>query len=123
MLQQVTGQDNAVTVLRRVASGAYTSPLLLVGANGVGRRFSVDCLVRQMFCKGDHTTTCTCSHCVQLQHRCHSDYLVIQPESGKDLGIDVARQIIAVTSSYPVLAPVRVVLIDGVDLVLFYFVG
>lgn len=115
MLTQVQGQANAVAMLQRVAVGTYTSPLLLLGPDGVGRRLSVECLVRQMFCTGSHTVTCDCLHCVQLQHKVHADYLFVQPEEGKDIGIDVARQILALAASYPVLAPVRVILIDGVD--------
>lgn len=115
MLSLVQGQNKAVAFLQRVACGNYTSPLLLVGSNGIGRRFSVTCLARQMFCTGDHTETCVCLHCTQMQHKMHRDFLVVQAESGKEIGIDAAREVVSVASSYPVLAPVRIILIDGAD--------
>ena len=115
MLSQVQGQDKALAMLHRVATGVYTSPLLLVGSDGVGRRFSVTCLARQMFCTGTHDVTCTCLHCTQMQHKAHRDFLVVQPEENKSIGIEDARQIVSEAGAFPVLSPVRVILIDGAD--------
>jgi DNA polymerase-3 subunit delta' len=115
MLAEVKGQDEAVAYLQRVADGRYTAPLLLLGDDGVGRRFSVQCLARQMFCDGVRDNTCDCVHCTQLKYAAHADFVTFTAPEDKDIGIEVSRQIIEQCRSYPMLASKRVVLIDGAE--------
>lgn len=115
MLSKVQGQDEGVAYLQKVAEGKYTSPLLLAGDDGVGKRSSVQCLVKQMFCTGTHDDSCDCVHCVQLKHESHADFVTLTTVDDKDIGIESARQIITQCSSYPSIAKVRVFLIDGAD--------
>jgi DNA polymerase-3 subunit delta' len=115
MLSEVQGQDEAVAYLQQVVSGHYTAPLLLLGDDGVGKRFSVQCLARQMFCDGLRDTTCDCVHCTQLKHSAHADFVTFTAPEDKDIGIEASRQIVDQCRSYPMLASKRVVLIDGAE--------
>lgn len=115
MLSEVRGQDEAVAYLQRVAEGRYAAPLLLLGDDGVGRRFSVECLARQMFCDGSRDNTCDCVHCTQLKHAAHADFVTFSAPDDKDIGIEASRQIIEQCRSYPMLARQRIVLIDGAE--------
>ena len=115
MLTEVRGQSEAVAYLHRVAEGRYTAPLLLLGEDGVGKRFSVQCLTRQIFCDGSRDQACDCVHCTQLKHSAHADFVTFTAPEGKDLGIYVSRQIIEQCRAYPMLANKRVVLIDGAE--------
>jgi len=72
-------------------------------------------MVQQMFCTGSRDDACDCVHCVQLKHGVHADFITVIPESDKDIGIEAARQVITQCSTFPSLAKVRVILIDGAD--------
>ena len=115
MLSKVQGQDDALVYLKRVAEGKYTSPLLLTGDDGVGKRFSIQCLAQQMFCTGTRDDACDCVHCLQLKLDAHPDLITVTSQDGKDIGIEASRQIIDQCKSFPALAKVRVILIDGAD--------
>lgn len=115
MLSEVKGQDDAVRYLRRMVEGRYTSPLLLVGEDGVGRRFSAMQAIVEMFCKGERAEGCTCRSCKQIAQEMHPDLTVITPADGKDIGVADVRSIVEDAQTYPSTAPVRVFLVDGAD--------
>jgi DNA polymerase-3 subunit delta' len=115
MLDNVVGQPEAVALLRRVASGHLTRPLLLLGHDGVGKRFSVQCLVHEMFCTGSKQSDCNCMHCTQLAADQHPDFLIVSAPENKDIGIEQIRDVLEDCNTFPVLARHRIILVDGAD--------
>lgn len=114
MLSEVQHQAEAVRFLRRVVDGSSVSPLLLLGPEGVGRKFSVLCAMREMFCEGTKDSSCPCSSCHQIKKGLHPDVMVVDAAQ-KDIGIDVIKDIIAETQQYPSAANVRCLILDGAD--------
>lgn len=114
MLNAVLEQPQAVRFLDRVREGALTSPLLLVGPEGTGRKFAVRNLTQEMFCTGTRTEGCPCFDCLQIKQGVHPDYLELGAGE-KDIGVDAIREIIEGAMSSPSMAPCRVFLIDGAD--------
>lgn len=110
-MTEVREQDEGVRYLRKVVAGRYTSPLLLVGPEGVGRRFSVLAAAREAFTRGDANSF----HGVQLDRGAHPDFIVVQAPELKDIGIDQIREVIEQASFLPMLAERRYVVIEGVD--------
>lgn len=115
MLVDVVGQDDAVHFFRRVVSRDLVSPMLLVGDEGVGRRFAVLQLTKELFCTGQRQSGCTCFDCSQIDEGVHPDLVVITASDDKEIGIDQMREVVESASSYPSIAPVKVFLIDGAD--------
>jgi len=114
MLQQVQHQKEGTRFLRRFVEGGLTSPVLLVGNEGVGRRFSVLCAIREAFCVGTREPDCPCPSCYQILHQVHTDVFV--HEAGeKDIGVEEVRGIIEEARNYPTAADIRCFVIDGAD--------
>lgn len=111
MLIDVQGQAEGVRYLRRVVDGTLTSPLLLVGPEGVGKRFSVNEAAKERFSAAGGAEY----HLAQIARGIHPDLCVVTQTDGKDIGIAEIRETIDLTSSYPCSAPVRYVVIDGAD--------
>ena len=114
MLDEVREQPNGVRFLRRVVEGKFTSPLLLLGDEGVGRRFSVLQATREMFCSESKVAGCQCASCYQLNEGIHPDLMVLFPENG-EVKVAGIRDLVQATKSYPSMAPVKVFVIDGAD--------
>lgn len=114
MLSAVREQPQAVRFLTRVRQGALTSPLLLVGPEGTGRRFAIRNLTQELFCSGTGAEDCPCFDCHQLKQGAHPDYLELAA-GDKDIGVDAVRDIIDAAYSSPSMAPCRVFLVDGAD--------
>lgn len=111
MLSEVQGQSEGVQVLRRVVEGRIRTPLLLVGPEGVGRRFSVVEAAREAFSKGDEKSP----HSKRISQGIHPDLVVFRPPDGKDFGVDAMREVAQLAESYPSTVPVRYVVIDSAD--------
>jgi len=112
MLTNVQGQSEAVQFLRLVVEGSLTTPLLLVGEEGVGRRLSVIEAAKEMFCKGNEDD---CIHCVQIDKGVHPDFVEVRAVDGKDLKIEAIREVIAQAYSFPSRTKARFFVIEGVD--------
>ena len=116
MLADVQGQEDGVRFLRCFVEGKLTSPLLLVGEAGVGRRFSVIQAVKEVFCLDERASDCVCGSCLHVDQNTHSDLTVLVPEEdGKDIGVAAIREILDLAGSYPQEAPWRCIVIDGAD--------
>jgi DNA polymerase-3 subunit delta' len=115
MLKDVREQDEGVRFLRRVVEQRLTSPLLLVGDEGVGRRYSVLQATKEMFCTGSRENNCDCLDCVQVNQNMHPDLVTLVPEGDKDIGVDAIRSLIAMADVCPTTTTHRVVVIDGAD--------
>ncbi len=111
MLTEVQGQDEGVRFLRKVVEGRFTSPLLLVGPEGVGRRFSIIEAAREAFSKGNPTSI----HGLQLDQGLHPDFIYVRAPEAKSIGIDVIREIVDQADFLPMMSDRRYVVIDGAD--------
>jgi DNA polymerase III subunit delta' len=111
LLSQIKGQPEAVAYLKKVVEGRLSSPLLLVGDEGVGRRFSVVQTVKEIFSGGDAKS----HHCFQIDQGVHVDFTCVAPEAGKEIGVDTMRDVIRKAYDFPMISPKRFIVIDGAD--------
>lgn len=111
MLDAVQGQDEGVRYLRRVVSGHVTSPLLLVGQEGVGKRLAVLSAAKEFFTKGDATDV---FHIRHVDAGTHPDLTVIQPDEGL-IKVDAIRELTSEVGHAPSYSSARYVVIDGAD--------
>ncbi len=86
-------------------------PLLLVGIEGVGKRFSVIQAIKEDFSKGDPKSPAV----FQLDKGVHPDFLLVESEAGKDIGIDTIRNVMLKALDMPMMASRRYIVIDGAD--------
>lgn len=107
MLSKIQEQAEGVAFLERVVSGELTSPLLLVGDEGTGRRFAVVEAAKEAW-PGE-------IHEVQIDHGSHPDLVLIQPATGKDIGVEAIREVVDQAYTFPSMVPSRYVIIDGAD--------
>jgi DNA polymerase-3 subunit delta' len=114
MLDEVREQDEGVYFLRRVVEGKYTSPIMLLGDEGVGRRYSVLQAAQEMFCSDERASRCSCANCYQLAEGIHPDLMVVTPDNG-EVKVAAIRDLVVSARSYPTTAPVKVFCIDGAD--------
>jgi DNA polymerase-3 subunit delta' len=112
MLSDIVGQDEAVKVLRRIVSGDLKNPLLLVGGEGIGRKASVKAAIREILVasRGLNSPEVT-----QYDLGTHPDVFLVEPEEGKDLGVESIREAISESYQYPVASPLRFFLVEGAD--------
>lgn len=115
MLADVQGQEEGVYFLRRIADRSYSSPLILLGDAGVGRRYAVHQLAQEIFCEGSRAKGCDCFHCTQLGEGTHPDFTVVSPEEDKEIKIDQIRELIEQSGAFPSMAPLKLILVDGAD--------
>lgn len=112
MLSDVVGQDLAVTYLRKFIEGKAQKPLLLVGDEGVGRKFSVVEAIKEIVVtqRGEGSPDF-----LQLVNGFHPDVMVVSAVDDKELGVEPIREMLNSSMSYPVSAPYRFFIVDGVD--------
>jgi DNA polymerase-3 subunit delta' len=111
LLSKVREQDEAVAFLTKVVEGKLTSPLLLVGDEGVGRRFSAIEAIKDAFSDGDPNS----NFCLQVDQRMHPDFTLVTPEGDKELGVEAVREVIATAYDYPLFSKRKFFVVDGVD--------
>ena len=119
VLSDVFGQERGVRILKRVAEGHYTSPLLIVGDDGVGKRFAVQQMLKDTFCTESRSQGCTCYDCMQIDQWTHPDVSSIPDfkEASKDkteISVGSIRDLMSNISA-PSIAPFRLLLVDGAD--------
>lgn len=112
MLSDVVGQDQAVKLLRRVVQGQVVSSLLLVGEEGVGRKYSAMETIREMIAADKGVDS---SECVQLTHGIHPDVTIVTAPPEKEIGVDAIREVVEQAVTYPTAGPNKFFVIDGVD--------
>jgi DNA polymerase-3 subunit delta' len=115
VLSDVKGQDEAVRFLRCVVEDRFTDPLLLVGSEGVGRRFSALQAVKEVYCLGERESGCACPGCTQVDKGVHRDLTVLVGSETSPIKIDMIRELIDTAWRAPLIAPRRYILLDGVD--------
>jgi DNA polymerase-3 subunit delta' len=114
MLAEVQHQEEGVKFLRRFVEGHLVSPVLLIGPEGVGRRFSILQAVQEVFCTGTKQKGCTCYSCFVLEQGTHPDWHFLNAPTS-DIGIDAIREVVARAKDYPSSASMRCFVIDGAD--------
>jgi DNA polymerase-3 subunit delta' len=112
VLSDVVGQDGAVIYLRKFVEGKVQNPLLLVGDEGTGRRFSVMETIREIVVAQRGVSS---PDALQLENGFHPDVMVVSTVEDKELGVEPIREMLLKTMSYPVTAPFRFFIVDGVD--------
>jgi len=103
-----------ISFLRRFVDGHLTSPLILIGPEGVGKRISVLKAVQEAFCNGTREQNCPCSSCYTITRNNHPDVVVLTADE-KDISVDAIRGLISEAKSYPASARMRCFIIDGAD--------
>lgn len=111
-MSEVVGQEEGVAYLRRVVEGQAQSPLLLVGDEGVGRKFAVTRAFKEIISQQRGADS---PESVQVDRGVHSDLTLVTAPSEKEIGVDAIREVVAQALSYPASAPCRFFVIDGAD--------
>ena len=114
MLSEVQHQEEATKYLRRVVEGAVVPPLLLVGPPGVGKRYSVHCMLREILCTGSKSSSCSCAACYQLARGLHPDVLVLAP--AKRVQVEDVRGLVEEARVCPTASRFKTLVVDGADL-------
>jgi DNA polymerase III subunit delta' len=114
VLSEVQGQDEAVRFLRRVVEDHFTDPLLLVGEEGTGRRFSAVQAIKEVFCLLDRSPSCRCGGCLQVDRGCHPDFNFIAAGAEK-IKVDTIRDMLEMSWDAPSVSTRRFIMIDGAD--------
>jgi DNA polymerase III delta' subunit len=115
VLSEIKGQKNNVVVFHRIVTGELRKPLLLVGPDGIGKRFSIRHLTQELFCgNSEKNTSCGCSNCYQLEQGLHPDFMCVSSVE-KDIGIDTIRSVIEFSETEPSTVSKKVLVLDGVD--------
>lgn len=109
MLSKVKEQNEAVSLLQRVVSGALVTPCLLIGPEGVGKRMAVTETAKERFSLSGSAD----QHIAQISGNCHPDFRIVG--GAEDIGVDDIREVVASTAAFPSSAPVRFIVIDGAD--------
>jgi len=111
LLSEVREQDKGVAYLKRVVANECKIPLLLVGPEGVGKRFSVMAAIKEDFSGGDPGD----NQCLQVDRGTHPDLIILTPDLGKDIGVDEMREALTEATLHPSVARRRYIVVDGAD--------
>jgi len=115
-LGDITGQDRAVTILRRaLAARRVAHAYLFEGPRGVGKRSTAIALGAALCCPQKPYEGCgACDVCRRIAEGVHPD--VITFASGEpNIVVDDIRPLTALAGTRPHEAPARVVVIDAAD--------
>jgi DNA polymerase-3 subunit delta' len=114
MLEKVKGQPEGTRYLSKVVEGALTCPLLLIGPEGTGRRFSVVEAAREAFPKNRDPDELEATG-YQLDKNMHPDFVALEPEGTKDIGVEAVREVLQQAARYPQVGCYKYLMIDGAD--------
>lgn len=96
---------------RREAVHAY----LVSGMRGVGKAVFAKMLAAALFCEDEHAPCCHCEACRRVLEGNEPDVLTVAPQGGKQIGVDVVRDVIETVSRHAFGAGYRVVIIEPVE--------
>jgi DNA polymerase III subunit delta' len=116
LLRDIAGQEHAVaTLVRVVASGRLAHACLFDGPESVGKRSAAIGLALALCCPEAPGRGCgTCDTCRRIESGKHPDVLSFAPATSQYL-VEQAREIVAIASTRPHEAPVRVLILDSAD--------
>lgn len=113
MLSEIRHQELPIRFLQRIVSGAFVSPLLLIGPAGVGKRYSLLCMMREVLCTGARAADCQCAGCYQIQRNLHSDVHILVA-AGR-IEVKEIRALIVESGNCPSASKFSAFIIDGAD--------
>lgn len=119
-LEQLIGQDQAVTVLQRaIATRRVPHAYLFEGPGGVGKRHAAIGLAMALNCEtalppGAAPACGTCESCRRIEGGLHPDVVTFSPE-GSQILMEQAQEIVALGQRRPHEARARVIIIDPAD--------
>jgi len=116
LLREIVGQDHAVALLlRAVASGRLAHACLFDGPDSVGKRTAALGLAFALCCPESPGQGCGhCDTCHRIATGQHPDVLSFAPATQQYV-IEQAREMVAIASTRPHEAPVRVLILDQAD--------
>jgi DNA polymerase-3 subunit delta' len=116
LLRDIVGQEHAVaTLLHAVASGRLAHACLFDGPESVGKRSAAIGLALALCCSEASGRGCgTCDACRRIESGRHPAVLAFAPATSQSL-VEQARAIVALASTRPHEAPVRVLILDSAD--------
>ncbi|MDV6237886.1 hypothetical protein CH379_019855 [Leptospira ellisii] len=87
-LDEIVGQENALTFLKRYVSKPETIPPLLIlhGPQGTGKESASERFIKNVLCL-EGTSCGTCASCKAFMHNSHPDYIRFPEESGRQIPI------------------------------------
>lgn len=112
VLDDIVGQEDAVKYLRRFVAGSVDKPLLLIGDEGTGRRSSVNQVILEMVSANRGANS---PEVIQVRNGTHPDVVTVSPIDDKEIGIEPIRGMLERSVVFPISAPHRFFVIDGVD--------
>lgn len=89
------------------------SPLLLIGDEGVGRRYSTLEAVKEIVAADRGGPEC--AELVQIRHGIHPDVVTVTAPLEKEIGVEPIRDVVTLSQTYPTASPFRFFIIDGAD--------
>ena len=116
LLREIVGQDHAVALLfRAVALGRLAHACLFDGPESVGKRSAALGLALALSCPEAPGQGCgACDTCRRIVGGQHPDVLSFAPATQQYV-IEQAREMVAIASTRPHEAPVRVLILDQAD--------
>ncbi|TGK28005.1 hypothetical protein EHQ12_13855 [Leptospira gomenensis] len=87
-LDEIVGQENALTFLKRYVSKPETIPPLLIfhGPQGTGKESASERFIKNILCL-EGTSCGVCASCKAFRNNSHPDYVRFPEESGKQIPI------------------------------------
>ncbi|MEH0831259.1 DNA polymerase III subunit gamma/tau [Anaplasma bovis] len=116
-LEDLVGQDVVVRIIRNMfLMGDFSSPLLMVGASGVGKTTSARIVALCLNCRqGPTAEPCgECSDCVSIRDMSNPD--VIEMDAASNTGVEDIRVILENSNYLPFSSRYKVYIIDEVHM-------
>ncbi len=106
-------------LIRSIASDRIPPALLIHGQTGLGKTYLAQLWAQKLLClnaDGVKLPCGSCSACHLFQAGTHPDFMTVEPQdTGKSIGVDTIRQLIAKLSLKPQYNGYRIVLIEPAD--------
>lgn len=113
MLEAIKHQDEAIPYLSNLVRGR-TSPLLLLGPEGVGKKHAALQVVREIFCLEQKALNCQCAACYQVEMGIHPD-LTMVTVTKTVISVDDVRLMVQNATIYPTMSDRRCFIITDAD--------
>ncbi len=111
----IVGQPHLKGFFSRLFRGDLVGTVLLVGPEGVGKRFSTFLGIRSALCHQGNVDGCSCSSCFFLKQGCHPDVHWISPQDDKDIPVGSVRDVLDRIRLRPEVSKLRFVFLEHVD--------
>lgn len=90
---------------------------LFTGIDGIGKGLFAKEFAHMILCTSSQTKPCeTCKSCLEFQGESHPDFLIIEPEDGKNIKIEQIRYLQEKIAEKPVTSEKKVYIINNSDM-------